>query len=76
MTTVYGNSLFIKTPQSFSKFVEININNSLASESSTASLITVVVIGLVMLYFVLRNNLLLAELYGLKDDYLDDKERK
>lgn len=76
MTTVYGNSLLIKTPQSFSKFVEININNSLASESSTTSLITVVVIGLVMLYFVLRNNLLLTELYGLKDDYLDDRERK
>lgn len=76
MTIVYGNSLFIKTPQSFSKFVEININNSLAQESSTASLLTVAVMVLIMFYFILRNNLLISELYGLKDDYLDDKERK
>jgi hypothetical protein len=68
-TTVYGNSIQIKLPASFSKFIEINSTQKLPEGTIKDSLIITVIIFLVSLYFYLRSSLTLKELQRLRNDY-------
>jgi hypothetical protein len=71
MTTLYGNAITIKLPWTFSKYIELKVNNAFPSEGVIASLIISVLLILYLLYFLYRNHLMLKELDNVRRDYLN-----
>jgi hypothetical protein len=66
MITSFGNTVVVSVPKNFNKFYEININDSLPSSNYLTSLIILVGIILVLIYFVLRTSLIRQEIKIIK----------
>jgi hypothetical protein len=71
MTVNYGNSITVKLPISFSKFIELRINNALPSASILISIVLTSLLTIYTSYFALRDWIILKELKKLRQDYLD-----
>jgi hypothetical protein len=75
MTVAYGNVLTVKLPFTFNKYVESSVNNGLPYENKWASLVAVIGIAVIMLYFIALNHLVVEELHKIKDDFSNNDGR-
>ncbi|HEY5268246.1 MAG TPA: hypothetical protein VII94_03880, partial [Candidatus Saccharimonadales bacterium] len=66
MITSFGNTLVVFVPKSLSKFYQINVNNILPSSGYGISLIILLAIILVLVYFIFRIILVREEIRIIK----------